>query len=340
MASDAIPAAVRQFQSEIDAIRHEEEPLSARATVLVFGAACLVLAVLLTIARVDRVVSSTGGKIVSVDAPLVLQALDPSIVKSIDVREGEVVEKDRLLAALDPTFAVADVHQLRVQIDSLNAQITREEAELAHKAPDFLTASDPSSQRYEVLQKALFDQRAAQYSAQLEGFDQKIALTQATIDKYQNDESRYRDRLSVAEEIEGMRNTLAQHGNESRLNLLGSTDARLEALRTMEFDHSSRQEAEHQLHGAKADRATFVQQWFSQISQDLNSRAQQSGCGDESAREGGPTSGLGSSDRAGTRDGAGGAETIDRIGAEGGRHADDARANERAGGGRNRGRQP
>ena len=227
------------------------------------------LAALLTIARVDRVVSSTGGKIVSVDAPLVLQALDPSIVKSIDVREGEVVEKDRLLATLDPTFAVADVRQLRVQIDSLNAQITREEAELAHKAPDFVPTSDPSSQRYEALQMALFDQRAAQYSAQLEGFDQKIALTQATIDKYQNDESRYRDRLSVAEEIEGMRNTLAQHGNESRLNLLGSTDARLEALRTMEFDHSSLRRRSTKLHGAKADRATFVQQWFSQISQEL-----------------------------------------------------------------------
>ena len=134
MASEAIPAAVRQFQSEIDAIRHEEEPLSVRATVLVLGAACLVLALILIIARVDRVVSSTGGKIVSVDAPLVLQALDPSIVKSIDVREGEVVEKDRLLATLDPTFALADVRQLQEQIDSLNAQITREEAELAHKS--------------------------------------------------------------------------------------------------------------------------------------------------------------------------------------------------------------
>ena len=269
MASEAIPAAVRQFQSEIDAIRHVEEPLSVRATVLIFGVACLAFAVILTIARVDRVISSTGGKIVSVDTPLVLQALDPSIVKSIDVREGEVVEKDRLLATLDPTFAVADVHQLRQQIDSLNAQIAREEAELAHKAPDFTPASDPSRQRYEALQKELFDQRAAQYSAQLESFDQKIALTQATIDKYQNDESLYRERLGVASEIESMRNTLAQHGNESRLNLLGSTDARLEALRTMEFDHSSLQEAQHQLDGAKADRAAFIQQWFSQISQDL-----------------------------------------------------------------------
>jgi len=269
VASEAIPATVRQFQSEIDAIRHEEEPLSVRATVLVFGAACLALAVLLTIARVDRVVSSTGGKIASVDAPLVLQALDPSIVKSIDVREGEVVEKDRLLATLDPTFAVADVRQLQEQIDSLNAQIIREEAELAHQAPDFLPTSNPSRQRYQALQRALFDQRAAQYSAQLESFDEKIALTQATIDKYQNDESRYRERLGVAKEIEGMRNTLAQHGNESRLNLLGSTDARLEAVRTMEFDHNSVQEAQHQLDGAKADRAAFIQQWFSQISQDL-----------------------------------------------------------------------
>jgi hemolysin D len=269
VASEVIPASVRQFQSEIAAIRHAEEPLSVRVTVLVFGMACLAFAAILTIARVDRVISSTAGKIVSVDAPLVLQALDPSIVKSVDVREGEVVEKDRLLATLDPTFAVADVRQLQEQIDSLNAQITREEAELAHKAPDFPPTSDPSRQRYEALQQALFDQRAAQYSAQLESFDQKIALTQATIDKYQNDESRYRERLGVAREVEGMRNTLAQHGNESRLNLLGSTDARLEALRTMEFDHNSLQEAQHQLDGAKADRAAFIQEWFSQISQDL-----------------------------------------------------------------------
>jgi HlyD family secretion protein len=223
----------------------------------------------LTVARVDRVISSTGGKVVSVDAPLVLQALDPSIVKSIDVREGEVVEKGRLLATLDPTFAVADVNQLQQQIDSLNAQITREEAELAHTDFAFAPSADPSQQKYENLQKQLFDQRAAQYSAQLESFDQKIALTQATIDKYQNDESRYRERLGIASEVENMRSTLAQHGNESHLNVLASMDTKVEALRTMEFGHNSLAEAQHQLDGYKADRVAFIQQWLSQISQDL-----------------------------------------------------------------------
>src|SRR5208283_5235964 len=119
--------------------------------------ALLACALILAVARVDRVISSTAGKIVSVDAPLVLQALDPSIVKSIEVRDGEVVEQGRQLATLDPTFAAADVNQLQQQIVSLNAQIAREDAELAHERPVFAASADPSEQRYETLQKALFD---------------------------------------------------------------------------------------------------------------------------------------------------------------------------------------
>ena len=268
--SEAVPAAVRQFQSEIDAIRHGDEPLSvARHCFRPRRRSWSRARSSLAIARVDRVISSTGGKIVSVDAPLVFQALDPSIVKSIDVREGEVVEQGRQLATLDPTFAAADVNQLQQQIDSLNAQIAREEAELARTDLVFSPSEDPSLQKYEKLQKELFDQRAAQYSAQLESFDQKIALTQATIDKYENDEKRYKERLGVASEVEDMRSTLAQHGNELRLNVLGSMDTKLEALRNMEFGHNSLVEARHQMDGLKADRAAFIEQWFSQISQDL-----------------------------------------------------------------------
>ena len=269
MASEAVPAAVRQFQSEIDGIRHADEPFSARATVLALGAALLATALILAIARVDRVISSTGGRIVSVDTPLVFQALDPSIVKSIDVREGEVVEEGRQLATLDPTFAAADVKQLQLQIDSLNAQIAREEAELAGARLVFAPTADSNLQKYQKLQMQLFDQRAAQYSAQLDSFDQKIAQAQATIDKFQGDESRYKEHVQIATQVQGMRNTLLQHGNEFLLNVLVSTDAKVEALRTMEFDHNSLVEAQHQLASVRADRSAFVQQWSSGISQDL-----------------------------------------------------------------------
>ena len=298
MASEAVPAAVRQFQSEIDAIRHADEPLSVRATVFVLGAALLACALILAIARVDRVISSTAGKIVSVDAPLVLQALDPSIVKSIDVREGEVVEQGPAAGDAGPDIrrgrrqSVATADRQPERPDRPGRGRARPHGSRVLRRRQIRACRNTRS-----LQKQLFDQRAAQYSAQLDSFDQKIALTQATIDKYQNDESRYKERLGIASEVEGMRSTLAQHGNESRLNVLGSMDTKLEALRTMEFGHNSLVEAQHQLDGFKADRAAFIEQWFSQISQDLITARNSRDGAREPAREGDEASGPGPSDR-------------------------------------------
>lgn len=262
-------ASVRQFQSEIASIREAEEPLSVRATVRTFAVLVLVLAGILVFARVDRVVSSTAGKIISVEPPTVFQALDPSIVKSIDVREGEIVEKGQILATLDATFASADVNQLRDQIDSLNAQIVREQAELSGATPGFAPAHDRELGKYEALQTQLFRQRAAQYAAQVESFNEKIAQTQATIDKYQGDETRFKERLQIASQVQQMRSTLLQRGAGSLLNVLVSTDAKLEAQRTMEFGHNSLVEAQHQMSSLEADRDAFKDQWSSGISQDL-----------------------------------------------------------------------
>ena len=58
---------------------------------------------LMCLTRLDRVIASVGGKIVPLDQINVLQALDPSIIKSIDVREGEQVEAGQQLATLDST---------------------------------------------------------------------------------------------------------------------------------------------------------------------------------------------------------------------------------------------
>lgn len=124
-------------------------------------------------------------------------------------------------------------------------------------------------EKYQKLQKQLFDQRAAQYSAQVDSFDEKIAQADATIEKFQGDESRYKEHVQIATQVQGMRSTLLQHGDELLLNVLLSTDAKVEALRTMEFDHNSLVEAQHQLASVKADRSAFIEQWSSATSQDL-----------------------------------------------------------------------
>ena len=92
-------------------------------------------------------VNSSAGKIVTKTELInVFQALDPSLIKSIDVREGDQVEAGQLFATLDQTFAKADAKQLKLQIASLEAQNARDEAELANKPLVFRNLRSRSAQ--------------------------------------------------------------------------------------------------------------------------------------------------------------------------------------------------
>lgn len=206
---------------------------------------------------------------VPVDQINVLQALDPSIIKTIDVREGQQVETGQLLATLDSTFTVADVTQYKLQIASLDAQVARDEAELSGKPLSYGQSSDQDVTRYNALQKALYDQRVAQYTAQVTSYDSKISQTEATIQKAKKDDERYGQRAEIAGKIEDMRTSLAESGSGSKLNLYLSQDTRLELLRQIDNTHNTLLEAQHQLDSLKADRKAFIEQWNAQLSQDL-----------------------------------------------------------------------
>ena len=262
-------ATVRQFQSETDAIREAPEPLLARATLFVLSAFLVSMVAIMCFTHLDRVISSVGGRIVPVDQISVLQALDASIIKTIDVREGQQVETGQLLATLDSTFTAADVTQYKSQMASLDAQVARDEAELSGKPLSFGESRDPEAVKYNGLQKALYDQRVAQYNAQVTSFDSKISQTDATIQKLKKDDERYAQRAEIAGKIEDMRSTLAESGSGSKLNLYLSQDTRLELLRQIDNTHNSLLEAQHQLESLKADRRAFVEQWNAQLSQDL-----------------------------------------------------------------------
>jgi len=260
---------IRQFQSETDAIREAPEPRWARVTVLTLAALLLSMIIVVTLTRLDRVVSSIGGKIAATEPINVFQALDPSIIRSLDVREGDEVRQGQLLATLDPTFAAADVKQLSQQIASLEAQIARDQAQLDGRPLVIPEQSDPELMKYAILQKGFYDQQVAQHKAQLTSFDAKIAQTRATIQKFQTDQLRYRDREEIARKIEDMRSTLAQHGTGSQYNLWTSQDQRLELLRTIEYGNNSLVEAQHTLASLTADREAYIQQRSTQLSQDL-----------------------------------------------------------------------
>jgi hemolysin D len=260
---------VRQFQSETDAIREEPEPRWARITVLVLTGLLVSLIIIMVVTRMDRVVIGDNGKIVPTQQINVFQALDASIIRSIDAREGQRVDKGQLLATLDPTFAAADVLQLKQQIASLKAQIARDRAEIDQQPLVSPESADPDIRKYVALQRTFYDQRMAQYKAQLNSFDAKIEQTQTTIQKFQTDENGYKQRADIAQQVEDMRTVLVEHHTGSLLNKLISQDQRIDLLRNLDYDHNSLVEAQHTLASLQADRESFIQQWFSALSQDV-----------------------------------------------------------------------
>ena len=121
---ELVPAReVRVFQSETAEILEGPEPLKAHLTVVILAGMFASLLLVVACMRVDRVISSLSGEIVTVEPTVVLGALDQSIIKTIDVSEGQKVMKGDLLATLDPTFTRADVGALKSQVANLNAQI-------------------------------------------------------------------------------------------------------------------------------------------------------------------------------------------------------------------------
>ena len=252
---------VRRFQSEVSYLRDAPDPIASRITVYVILGLLVAFGAISVLCKLDRVVTSEAGRVVTLNGYIQVQALDTSLVRSINVHEGDRVEKGQVLATLDPTIAQADVSQLKQQAASLRAQIARASAELTNTPLVFAPTEDPDELHYNRMQDSLYQDRQAQYVAQLRSYDEKIAGFQATLLRLRQDIGSLRQKSDIARKVEDMRTTLLEHGSGSLLNQLDSKTTRLEAQRTEENERNSLAETDHQLSEQAAEREAFVRSW-------------------------------------------------------------------------------
>ena len=262
-------ALIRVFQSETGEVREDPEPAQLRLTLHALAGLLVALLAVSLFMQMDRVVTSSAGQIVTTEPTIVLQALDASIIKSLDVQEGERVKGGQLLG--DPR---SDLRRRRCQRGDVADRQPRG-ADRPRRGGARASGFQPAvSERrptgaYMALQRAYYLQRKGQFEAQLRAYDEQIAQNKATIRKLKDDLAHYDDRVKISQEIESMRASLAASQFGSRLNLLTATDQRLEILRTQDFDRNGLIESEHQLASTIANRDAFVQQWSGQVSQEL-----------------------------------------------------------------------
>jgi hemolysin D len=260
---DGVPPLV-EFQG--DAVEAENRGPKAAAGVTLYAATAAIAAMVAwaTVSHVDEIIVG-NGKVVTTAANIVLAPLETSVIRSIDVRVGDLVHAGDPLAHLDPTFTDADVTELNRRSASLQAQIARERAELAGQ--EYRPSAAPTQD--EMLQLGLAHDRAAQYQSQLQVYDQRIAQVEAQIATRRGTIQVLQARLTVLQQVESMRKELAVNGTGSKIAALGATDSRLDVQRALDQATSEITEFSHQLDGARAEREGFLKKWRQDLAQDL-----------------------------------------------------------------------
>jgi hemolysin D len=254
---------ILEYQSPSTAIVNAPVPRVARGISWTVGSMVLLCFAAMAVIKVDKVVTAQGV-VVARSSTIVLQPLETSIVRSIEVNEGETVHAGQILARLDPTFAAADLEAQKTQVAAYSATVARLQAEMDNRAFNY-SGADP----HLALEAAIYAQRMSEYNYKLENYRQKADSLSAQVMKSRSDVVGYKDRLAVAVNLEKMRNELDRLGVGSKINTLSAQDTRAEMQRNLDSVEQAGNGAQRDLAAMIAERNGYIQSWHADVAEKL-----------------------------------------------------------------------
>ncbi len=240
-----------------DAVEIEERPVSGKArwVLYVILGSLVALVAGAIIFSVDRIVV-TEGKLITTSPTIVLQPLNTAVIRSIDARVGDVVDKGQALATLDSTFAAADLGRLNRQHLTLGAQIRRIQAELEDKPFSALPGEGEEGR----LQEHLFKQRKIIFERTKKMSADKIAALKAKLALNHVQRQGKEKQLKLLRDVEGTTARLPQKGVEYRLKILEAQKARTFTATEIENLKGEEQVTINELRQAWSEWRKFVEE--------------------------------------------------------------------------------
>lgn len=259
-----------EFLPDAQAIERRDPRASRRVTLYALLALVVVAVLWATFSEIDKLVIGRG-RLVTPLPNLVVQPLEPGILKAIEVRIGQVVHQGQVLATLDPTFATADTEQLASRTATLALQAERLQAELEGTELAGLGAKGTQAQ----LQFGLLAERRAAYAARLRQFDESIEVLRASLETNRLDQVALARHVKALEDLEAMHRSLEVKQMGSKANLLAVEAERLDVERDHTVSVNERQEIERRIAATEAERETFVKSWRKEAMEQLADAMQQ-----------------------------------------------------------------
>lgn len=210
-------------------------------------------------AKIDRTVTARG-KLVSQSRTIVKQPYRPSVIRSLDVKAGDYVERGSLIASLDPTLTKADRGQLEVKDAALDTEMARLLSE--QKQEDFVPVDNSE---VAMMQLELFKRRQLEKTATLEGFEARISTLRSRFDIAKAQASQIEAQIKLAElKLETTSKLLKSNTTtEMKFHEAEAELQRLQAARTEKLREQDRYQREAKV--VAAERELYLSGYFRQI---------------------------------------------------------------------------
>lgn len=208
-----------------DAVEIEERPVPGKVRWVLY---IILLALVASVTgailfSVDRIVVAQG-RLITTTPTIVIQSLNTAVIRTLDVHVGDVVEKDQILATLDPTFTSADLSQLAKQNIAKAAQLRRIRAELEEKAFQAKPEEGPEGR----LQEQVHNQRKKILMQTRQLTDDKNAALRAKLALNSVQQEGQERQLKLHRDMEGSIARLPQK-EDHRLRILDAQKVRFQA---------------------------------------------------------------------------------------------------------------
>lgn len=242
-------------------------PLPAHCVLWVVVLLLISAVVWACLAKVDVVVVAEG-KLVTSRPNITMKPLERTVVKSVPVRVGQVVEKGDVLVEFDPTVNAAELKSLTARREHhlcLKHRLLAEKngaEELVF--PDTLAAT-PAAQQ----QLRLFLSRKDYYTKRIEYLNVNINRYKGTVASLEKALRKYTELMEPILDIENRYVKMADAGTASKVEMMRVRMQRMGNEIEMENQSTRLVEDTEMMQSAFAELETFRAEWLSQIDEQL-----------------------------------------------------------------------
>ena len=215
--------------------------------------------------HIDTTISARG-KFTTKTPNVLVQSTANSVVKTLFVERGQMIEEGQIVALLDDTIAKTQLKRNTEKLKVVEGRLSR--LRMENNVLNFGGSSDKNTE-LDALNRDILAKRLLEYRSRLRSFASKRNKLSQEIDSARKTVEIVEQQKGLKERLESVQKGLYDRKTGSLLKYLTAKDATLSAKQSALSAGNNLKRLKSELNSIKADEKAFVAQWASTLAENM-----------------------------------------------------------------------